>query len=289
MNVFKPNPLRPFEQFIFKIAPFLVLLVGLSACGTTFTPAPTLDLQPLVEEIVKATLAAVPTATPVPTSTPLPPTITPTEPIPTATETLPPPTATPVPDDPAIVLGAPFYIDNFDNRRNWTLFDSECFKSDISDSKYVMTHKGSLDYACWEMTALKVQNVYLQTLVTMPEDCHPNDRFGMIFRAPDLEQGYLVGLTCDGRFFLNKWDGKKTTTLIHTDSNPAILVGSGLLNRLGVKAAGNTYSLYVNGVLLGTATDDQYLEEGLIGFFVAPGTKESFTVRFDDLAVWRLP
>jgi len=289
MNVLKYFLSKPVWSLSVKLATCLVILSALTACGTTATPTPALDLQPLVEEIVQATLSAIPTVTPIPTSTALPPTSTPTLPVPTATQTLIPPTATSVPDDPAVVLGQPYYVDNFDNSKSWTLFDTDCFKSEITDGKYVMSDKGSLGFACWEMSALKAKNFYLQALVTMPETCNPKDHFGMIFRAPDLEQGYLVGLNCDGRFFLDKWDGEKTTALIAPGGNPAILVGAGQVNRLGVKASEDTYTLYANGVLLGTAKDDQYLGDGLIGFFVAAGAKEPFTVKFDDLSVWRLP
>jgi hypothetical protein len=273
----------------------LVLVLGLlfilSGCGSPpTTPAPTQDLQPLVEAIVKATLDAIPTSTLIPTATatPLPPTETPILPTSTPTATTVPPTATFVADDPALILGQPFYVDAFDNSKNWTLFDDECFKSEITNGMYVLTDKGNIGYACWEVSALKVKNFYLQTLVTMPEACQSSDRFGMLFRAPDVDQGYLVGITCDGRFFLNKWDGEKTKVLVSPGMNPAIVVGGGQVNRIGVKAEGSTYSLYANGILLGTATDNQYLEEGWFGYFVASEAKEPFTVKFDDLSVWKL-
>lgn len=268
---------------------FLGLLFILAGCGSPASPAPTQDLQPLVESIVKATLQAIPTSTPIPTLTPLPPTETQVPPTPTPTATLVPPTATSVPGDPALVLGLPSYVDPFDDSKNWTLFDSECFKSEVKDGMYVMTDKGNIGYACWEVTALKVENFYLQTSVTMPEACQPNDRFGMLFRAPDVDQGYLMGITCDGRFYLDKWDGEKTKVLVSPGLNPAIAVGAGKANRIGVKAEGSTYTLYANGILLGTATDDQYLDKGLLGYFVASGAKEPFTVKFDDLSVWKLP
>lgn len=285
----KPNFFTPAKQFSLKVAVCFAILIVLSACASTPTPEPTLDLQPIVDEIVQATLAALPTATPIPTLTLEPPTSTPTLFIPTATSTPLPPTATISPDDPAVTLGQPDYVDNFDDSSGWTLFDDECFKSEITDGKYVMTNTGKLNIACWEMSALKEKDFYLQTLVNMPDTCNPNDRFGMIIRAPDLNKGYLVGLTCDGRFFLYKWDGEKTTMLIPPGSNPAILAGPGQVNRLGVKAEGNAYSLYGNGILLGNGFDDQFTEKGLIGYFTGASGGQPFTVKFDDLSVWRLP
>jgi len=286
----KNNSTRSSRLTTLKTIAFFALLTALTACRSTPSPEPTLDLAPLVDQIVQATLSALPTATTIPTNTPVPPpTNTPTLSFPTATITPLPPTATLSPDDPAVALGQPDVVDNFNNSSGWTLFDDECFKSEISDGKYVMTNKGNLNISCWEMSALKEKDMYLQTLVTMPEKCTPNDRFGMIFRAPDLNQGYLVGLTCDGRFFFYKWDGKKTITLIPPGSNPAILTGSGKENRLGVKAEGDSYTIYGNGILLGNAIDNQYTEKGLIGYFTGASAGEEFTVKFDDLSVWRLP
>jgi hypothetical protein len=268
---------------------FVTIIILLTSCASPTTPAPTQDLQPLIETIVIATLQAIPTSTPIPTLAPLPPTETPIPPTPTATATLVLPTTTSVPGDPALSLGLPWYVDSFNGSQSWTLFDTDCFKSEVKDGLYVMTDKGNISYACWEVTAVKVKNFYLQTSVIMPETCQSNDRFGMLFRAPDVDQGYLMGITCDGRFYLEKWDGEKTKVMVPPGSNPAIAVGAGKANRIGVMADGDTYTLYANGILLGTATDDQYQGDGLIGYFVAAGAKEPFTVKFDDLTVWKLP
>jgi hypothetical protein len=271
----------------------LLLLLMLGGCGPNPTPTPTPNLQPIVETVVQATLAAIPTATPLPTETPIPPTNTsepptPTPFTPTSTATPVTPTATSIPNDPAVILGQPSRVDHFDNSNNWTLFDEGCFKSEITGGQYVMTHTGTQGYACWEMSWEKVKNFYLQTLVIMPESCQANDSFGMILRAPDFNQGYLFGLTCDGRFGLERWDGEKTKVLIPPGNNAAILVGGGQTNRIGVMAEGSKLTLYANGVLLGEAIDDKYVEEGLYGYFVSGTSTEPFTVRFDDLSVWKL-
>lgn len=95
------------------------LLLTLAACGET--PPPQVDVQGTIAAAVRATVAAMPTATPVPatptatatpaptaTRTPVPPTATP---LPTATATprptaTPAPTATPTPVPPPAVTGA---------------------------------------------------------------------------------------------------------------------------------------------------------------------------------------
>jgi hypothetical protein len=42
-----------------------------------------------------------------------------------------------------------------------------------------------------------------------------DDRFGLFIRTPDLKQGYLVGLTCDGRLSMTRWDGEETKFLVN--------------------------------------------------------------------------
>jgi len=193
-----------------------------------------------------------------------------------------------VPGDPAAALGKPSGQDTFDNANNWTLFDSQCFKSEIKNGKYYITAKGSKDFSCWEVTWPMIQNFYLEVEAQTPQSCSPNDAYGVLFRAPDNYRGYLYGLTCDGRYYLNVFDGQTTTQLIKPSTNPAILVGAGKVNRIGVVAYGAQYQLYANGVYLNQAVDSTYLDPGKIGFFVRAATTQPYTVAFDNLKVWQL-
>lgn len=193
-----------------------------------------------------------------------------------------------VPGDPAVALGKPNGQDTFDNANNWTLFDTQCFKSEIKNGKYYITAKGVKDYTCWEVTWPMIQNFYLEVEAQTPQSCSPNDTYGVLFRAPDNYRGYLYGLTCDGRYYLNVFDGQTTTQLIKPSSNPAILVGAGKVNRMGVVVYGAQYQLYANGYYLNQAFDTTYLDPGKIGFFVRAATTQPYTVAFDNLKVWQL-
>ena len=189
---------------------------------------------------------------------------------------------------PLVALGKPNGQDTFDNANNWTLFDTQCFKSEIKGGKYSITAKGSKDYSCWEVTWPMIQNFYLEVEAQTPQTCSPNDAYGVLFRAPDNYRGYLYGLTCDGRYYLSVFDGQTTTQLIKPSSNPAILVGAGKVNRMGVVAYGAQYQLYANGSYLNQAFDSTYLDPGKIGFFVRAATTQPYTVVFDNLKVWQL-
>jgi hypothetical protein len=205
--------------------------------------------------------------------------------LPAPTEGPPP---TPIPGDPEQELGDPDGRDDFSTSNNWTGFDNECFKSEIAGGQFVMTAKGKAGFSCWETTWPSVDNYYLQTNIVNPEECDADDRFGLFIRTPDLTAGYLVGLTCDGRLAMTKWDGENTDVLINFVTSEHINLGLGANNRLGVVAHGDTYHLYVNGHLIAETTDASYVGAYRFGYFVRAATENTFTVKYDDMAIWLL-
>lgn len=271
-----------------KTIPIFILLISLvlSACSSaTSEPEPTFDPQD-IENSINATLTALapgeetqpteaPPPTEVPTATPLP---SPT----------PSPTPEPVEGDPVDILGEPDGVDTFDTKGNWTLFDNECFKTEITEGVFRMTAKGVQGQMCWEVSWPEIDNFYVDTVVFMPDECQANDRFGMLFRAPDNFRGYQFGLTCDGRYALTLWDGEKTTVLIEPTASDLINVGLDAVNRLGVAAHSSSYDLFINGVFLTEVIDSTFTDPGKIGYFIQASTTNSFVVEYDNLAVWQL-
>jgi hypothetical protein len=221
-----------------KTLPYLILLVSLllAACASpTAEPAATMDATQ-VEDSVNATLTAVaPTDAPPPTPTEVPPTAT-QVPTPTPTET-----PEPIEGDPVELLGEPDGVDTFDTNTNWTLFNTECFQSEITGGKFVMTAKGVEGIICWEVSWPQIEDFYVDTMVFMPDQCQANDRFGMLFRAPDNNRGYQYGLTCDGKYSLTLWDGEKTTVLVEPTESELINVGLDAVSRLCVTAYGSRF------------------------------------------------
>lgn len=275
-------------RMVLKIIPtlFLFSTLILAACATQ------LPVTPEVDQSLPTPQTVVPSDTPVPptaelTATSMPPTDEPVEP----TATVVPPTTAPVAPpsgDPAVILGEPDGVDTFDNDDNWTLFDNECFKSEITDGQYFMTAKGVPGIVCWEVSWPQIKDFYNEITIDMPEPCLPDDRFGLLFRAPDNLRGYLYGLTCDGRYTLSLWDGETTTVLVPPTASAVITTGPEAVNRIGVVAYGATYLLYANGVFLAEAQDATFLQEGMLGLYVQASTEQSFTVAYDNLGVWVL-
>ncbi len=192
------------------------------------------------------------------------------------------------PNNPALLLGEPDGMDTFDNANHWSLFDAQCFKSEIKNGIFEMTSKGIEGQACWEVSWPKIQDFYTEVTVEMPASCNPKDRFGLFFRAPDNNRGYLYGISCDGEYSMTKWDGYETTVVVEANSDQVIAVGSGKSNRIGVLASADNYYLYVNGQYVAQGKDSSFIGDGKIGFFVRAAANQGFTVRFDELAIWVL-
>ena len=270
----------------------LIMAILLASCATATEQSLPATVDPdEVAAQVNATLTAIAPGTSTPTPEPSPTQEPSPTPAPTETPTAVSPTATlvPIEGDPATLLGEPSGVDNFNTFNNWTNFNNKCFQSEITGTQFVMTAKGQAGIACWEFSWPLLENFYLETMVEMPETCQAQDRFGVIFRAPDNERGYLYGYTCDGQFTLTAWDGDETTTvLVPQTTTTAIDPSPGAKNRIGLLAQGASYYLYANGLFLAQAQDVTYLEPGKIGYYVRAATEEPFTVAYDYLKIWVL-
>lgn len=196
-------------------------------------------------------------------------------------------TPTPLPGDPTSILGAPKFKDTFDNADNWTLFDADCFTSTIEDGAYVMTGKRA-SY-CWETTWPRVENFYLETIIETTEECPANAQFGLLFRAPDTNGGYVYVISCEGKAGMGYWDGDSGAVLFPLVPSEYINAGPNQQNRIGVLAVGNDYQLYINGQLIGSLEDSTFTQAGLVGLVVRAGDgRVPVTVRFNEMSFWEL-
>lgn len=278
----------------------IVLLMANNKTSTTLPP--TLDLETAIAEI-EASFTATPTQptstpteertnTPHPTRTPLPSwtiTMTPS-PFPTRT---PHPSITPTfaTQQPGQGLGDPTWIDEFETDDYWTLFDDECFITQISGGKYIQTTKRVPAGACWEVTWPRIQDYYLETVARVSSSCAERDRYGVYFRGLDTQRGYLFGITCKGEYWLSFWNSKtsRRETLIDYTEDEKINTGAYQINKLGIQTSGDRIMLYVNDGLLAEVYDSTFTQKGLIGLFIGAEVTEAFTVKYDYLAYWTNP
>jgi hypothetical protein len=284
-----------------KFAPFIVILLILAACSSespvAVTPDPgeiaTQVAQTVQAELTRIALAAPTTA--VPPSPTLEAQITATAlPSPTSTPTLEPtvtlvPTATSIPlsTDPKQSLGPPDWQDTFKSAASWYLYEDEHTKFELEDENLLLTAKNADGWSGWALSWPILQDFYLEATMTAGE-CEGLDRYGLVFRAKNPNEGYLFGITCDSNYSLRKWDGERFTLVQIWTPSKAINVGPEQANRVGVMAQGKELAMYVNGQFLGVVVDESYAE-GAIGLFVGSVNTPNFQVSAQEISYWELP
>jgi hypothetical protein len=243
--------------------------------------APTATVQPTQGPTATAGPSAVPTFTPVASLT---------------AETTPQkgggaPTATPVAGDPRTSLGNATWKDSMDSAKNWPV-DTDKFLKVLFKNGY-MTLTALTQEAGWRLPLTSaVSNGYIEgTFHT--QACNGQDYYGLIFRIPESakpDQGYIFGLTCDGRYMLKAWDGRAKpkgvmTTLLDYKASPAINKGANQNNRVGVMLSDKSISLYANGTLLQTLKDGTF-GKGYFGVVINPDQTKNLVVDVDEVEYW---
>jgi hypothetical protein len=191
-------------------------------------------------------------------------------------------------EDPVLKLGNPTWSTTFKDDSQWYTFETEQTRFEIEDNALVMTAKRSNSYENWSMAWPVLTDFYLEITGTTDDSCSGKDRYGMIFRAPDPEQGYLVGISCDGSYRVRTWDGENFEELLGWQASEYILTGANQTNRLGVMADGSKLSVYINGHLVDEVEDDTY-SKGKFGTFIASENTPNFSVAVSKAAYWDLP
>jgi len=243
--------------------------IGSAGPSPTSTTAAN-EVPPTPTETPAAAATALPTLTPTPSFTPLA-------------------TQTPPVDDPRATLGNPTWRDEFASGANWPLGQDSFTRAQVGDGELVLTGLTTTDG--WRVTWPVVKDFYLEMTVETGT-CAGSDHYGLIARVPDLQaanQGYLFGVTCDGRYSLRAWDGEAMTNLVRATTGTSILAGSEQVNRVGLLATGDQLILYVNGARLTEIEDSTFSEEGSFGVFVGARQTSNFTIHVSEIAYWESP
>lgn len=287
----------------------LGLLIAVTAGCSPQTPAVDQDTEGVIATMVAATQTAAAVSQPQPTqvdqspgeegkaNTPEPavspvpsdtPTLTPTltaSPTPTITQT-----PTLVSGDPVNSLGIPTFDDDFDGAANFYLYEDNQASYQIEDGQMVLIAKKANNYETWALSWGDLKNFYLEVTGTFGEECSGKDRYGLIFRAPDTSQGYLISISCDGSFRLSTWesDSEEYTTIKKWTSSAYINSGPGGTNRLGIKAKDSKLTGFINGNQVFELNDNTFAK-GRFGVLVAASDTPGFTAYLDRVVYWKLP
>jgi len=185
-------------------------------------------------------------------------------------------------------LGSPDWRDTMDSSAYWYLVDTDTTRFSMDEGRLKMTvlDPGSSDE--WGLSLRpEIDNFYLQATFITGGTCADADRYGVLLRAPNPNQGYVFGFSCTGRYRLYTWDGENYRGIQEWRASGAIRVGANQTNILGVWMDGETIRLYANGQLLAEFTDDQF-DSGKFGLFIGSADTTNFTVFVDEVATWDL-
>jgi hypothetical protein len=184
-------------------------------------------------------------------------------------------------------LGEPDWRDNFNSAANWYEFETDDHRFEIEDGDMVMTALKSSTDDYWGLaTVPDLEDFYLEITATTGSSCGGLDRYGVLIRAPNADNGYVYAFSCNGRYRIYRWDGEFTALRNWTVSS-AIHSGPDQTNRLGIWAEGDTFRLYANGELLDTVSDDEF-DEGRFGLFIGAAQTANFRVFVDRASYWLL-
>jgi len=252
----------------------------------TTEPAPT-----LAEEVNETETEAVSTQPDQPTAT-LQATIT-SDVVPTVVVT-PNPAFTPPADDPRTKLGSPSWTDDMDEDTYWPTGEDKYTAIDFKNGQLRLTGLTTTDG--WRLAATEqLANFYLEATISTGT-CAGTDRYGLMYRVPvarEANKGYLLGVSCDGKYSLREWDatlGSKGTMTTHINwtASDAIQAGSNKMNKVGIMAVGDRMIIYINGVMVNEVKDSTF-DLGSFGLFVGARETTNFTISVDEVSYWKNP
>jgi hypothetical protein len=217
-------------------------------------------------------------------------------------QTIPTPNLTPVPGtfDPQATYGYPTFEDAMTggNINDWTnpatglLPNTNYLKIVESDTKFYVTGKIP-GFSTWYFTWRELTDFYLQSTFNSGS-CTGKDAYGLIIRGPEhlagVSYGYVVAFSCDGSVWVYRLDSANPYTavdLLSWTPSDYILAGANKENVMGIKAIGNTLTVYANGHQIAEIFDSKY-DFGRYGLFVSPELTANYTYRVVNMAYWDL-
>jgi len=279
------------KKIRFKTFSVSFLFILITACNLPGNTEPTPDL---IATQVARLLTEAPTETQAPTIEEAQPTLTPTTTTndqtttPTATATL-SPTATQDINDPIQLLGDPVWTQDFSaNSSPWD-FDSPQATFEVINGALSLTAKNNPNWHNWYVSSPRLQNAYVEATIEFSA-CSGNDRFGLAVRSSsDGQQFYFMGITCDGKWgFFRMAENVEITQIQPFQAAEPLQNGTNQPHRVGIRMEGTSFTFYIDGEEVGTATDDTLKSDGFTGFLIAFANTSGFTVRVDQLRYWNL-
>ncbi len=190
-------------------------------------------------------------------------------------------------EDELAALGAPDWRDNFSTDDYWYLLDDDNYEFKIEEGHMLMRAKQVAANEEWGLSSSgDLTDFYLEATFTTGGTCSGLDRYGFLFRAPEPSEGYVLGVSCNGRYRLYAWDGEYNA-LEEWTSSGHIMTGPNQTNKIGVMVRGNEIRIFINRMLVAEFTDVTF-DEGRFGLLIGAPESENLKIFVEEIAYWDL-
>jgi hypothetical protein len=268
---------------------FFFAIIVLSGCTLgNVSPNNEIILETLVANAVltaaaDATKNATLTIEVLPTDTLMPPTEVPTlAPSPTPTEVTIPDRFI---DDPGGRWGPPKVSHTFDEDVGWTTYPAEYTSLTIEDGVLKYLTRDADNTPSWSFSYLTVQDVYIEFLTRNPVECSGNDRYGLVLRSPNYDDGYFLGFNCLGQYSFTKFENAFNEVLIPWTSTDLIDMNPTAYNRIAILMDDDLLVVHINGVDVNAVRDSAFFG-GYLGVWVASENTPNFAPTFEEINIW---
>ncbi len=172
--------------------------------------------------------------------------------------------------------------DNFSNPKSgWEVGEYDTGEVGYGDGYYFVISYGNAS-TMWGVANRSFRNIVIEA-EAKPVSGPDNNDYGVICREQGDGRGYYFLISGDGYYAIVKGTDAGYDWLVDFTESSAIKQGY-TTNRIRVVCDGSTLSLYVNGELVGEASDTEF-SSGDIALTATSYENESVEVRFDNLVV----
>lgn len=245
------------------------ILLFLSGCAD-------IRIQPIVDTATPVTPTAtdIPTFTPVPTNTIewFPPTATP-RPMKT-------PTLYPTPDE-LPRLGKVLLEDDFSDPENWQTYRSPLGNAVVSNNELTLAIQGSDSIIASYSTLPQMGDYYLSLDVSLSLCSWNGDWYGVAFRVNDSENQYRWSFNCLGQTRVDRVYKGRIYNIVDWDINGAVKPSAPQKFSIGIAAQGESLRFYANDTLI-AETEDTIFTTGGYGLLASSEGYSPLTVSFSD-------
>jgi len=182
--------------------------------------------------------------------------------------------------------GSVLYQDIFSNPSSgWGNLSSEAGTAGYANGAYrIVVNQPNINL--WTHPGMDFANIHQEVSLMTPDGPQEN-RMGLICRLKDDKNFYFFAISADGFWGIGKVKDGATSLLTgdQMQKHDAILTGT-QINRVRADCIGNLLILYINNVLVGSATDSDF-ESGDVGILAGTFDQPGVDVYFDNFVVYK--